>query len=113
MAGVCDVSEGEISVCGVSREGLVSDAWRARVAYIPQHPYVFSGTLRDNVALYAPSASDVALTEALGRAGLAPLLASLPQGLDSIVGEAGRSLSGGEAHRVALARGRPRRMASG
>lgn len=104
MAGVCDVPEGALSVCGVSGEGLVSDAWRSRVAYIPQHPYVFSGTLRDNVVLYASSASDAVLTDALGKAGLAPLVDSLPQGLDSIVGEAGRSLSGGEAHRVALAR---------
>lgn len=104
MAGACDVSKGELSVCGVSGDGLTSDEWRARVAYIPQHPYVFSGTLRDNVSLYAPSASDAALLDALAKAGLDALIASMPQGLDGVVGEAGRSLSGGEAHRVALAR---------
>lgn len=104
MAGACDATGGRLSVCGVSGDGLSSAEWRRRVAYIPQHPYVFTGTLRDNVTLYDPSASDAEVFDALAKAGLGQLAGSLPQGIDSMLGEGGRKLSGGEAHRVALAR---------
>lgn len=104
VSGARDLLEGSVSVCGTSGAGLASEAWRARVAYIPQHPYVFSGTLRDNVALYAPDASDEEVADALSMVGLDGLVESLPSGIHSEVGARGRALSGGEAHRVALAR---------
>ncbi len=78
--------------------------WRTGAAYIPQHPYLFSGTLRDNIALYEPQATDEEVLEAMQRAGLGKLLQSLPQGLDEKIGEGGRMLSGGQEQRVALAR---------
>ncbi len=79
-------------------------SWRTGAAYIPQHPYLFSGTLRDNIALYEPQATDEEVLEAMQRAGLGKLLQSLPQGLDEKIGEGGRMLSGGQEQRVALAR---------
>ena len=64
----------------------------------------FSATLRDNVAFYRPSSTDEEILAAVGRVGLGDLLARLPCGLDTKVGEGGRRLSGGQAQRVALAR---------
>lgn len=83
---------------------LYHTSWRSGAAYIPQHPYLFSGTLRDNIALYEPQATDIEVLEAMQRAGLGKLLQSLPQGLNEQVGEGGRMLSGGQEQRVALAR---------
>lgn len=104
MAGAADLAEGDVCVCGIVGESLRADGWRRRVAYIPQHPYVLAGSLRDNVTLYAPDVDDGAVFEALARVGLGDLVEGLPEGLDSPIGSMGRQLSGGEAHRVALAR---------
>lgn len=104
MAGYAELLAGNVALCGVSGDALRADSWRKRVAYVPQHPYVLAGSLRSNVALYAPEASDERILDALGLVGLSALVESLPDGLDSIIGPTGRSLSGGEAHRVALAR---------
>lgn len=104
MSGASDLGEGEVSVCGVAGEALASPQWRGRVAYIPQHPYVLAGTLRENVMLYAPDAGDEAVWDALESVALADLARSLPHGLDCALGAGGRALSGGEAHRLALAR---------
>ena len=71
---------------------------------IQQRTYVFNTTLRDNLLIGNPHASDELLTEALQKVGLSSLLERLPQGLDTIVDEAGLRFSGGERHRVALAR---------
>ncbi len=87
-----------------SHHPLHSECWREQAAYIPQHPYIFSGTLRDNIALYESEASEQEVQEAVRRAGLSKLLASLPQGIHEQVGEGGRMLSGGQEQRVALAR---------
>jgi ATP-binding cassette subfamily C protein CydD len=80
------------------------EEWRARVAWVPQRPRLFHGTLRDNVALARPRATDAELEEAAARARLDAVLRALPRGWETPVGEAGERLSGGEARRVALAR---------
>lgn len=80
-------------------------AWtRSRLGVVEQTTYLFTGTLRDNLLIARPTASDEELLEALERAHLSTLLARLPKGLDTRVGERGASLSGGEAQRVAIAR---------
>lgn len=83
---------------------LASDAWRRQVVYIPQDPYLFHATLRENIAFYHPHADDAAVARAVEAAGLEDLVARLSQGLDTPIGEGARSLSGGQAQRIALAR---------
>ena len=75
-----------------------------RALLIGQHPYLFSGTLADNIALGRPGASRSRIWTAIEAAQLTSLLGRLPDGLDTVLGERGWSISGGEAQRVALAR---------
>jgi ATP-binding cassette subfamily C protein CydD len=77
---------------------------RTEITWLGQTPYMFSGAIADNIALGQPDADDFAVLQAALAAGLGPVLARLPDGLQTSVGEAGWGLSGGEAHRVALAR---------
>lgn len=80
-------------------------AWtRSRLGVVEQTTYLFTGTLRDNLLIARPNATDEELLDALKRAHLNTLLERLPQGLDTKVGQRGLSLSGGEAQRVAIAR---------
>lgn len=104
-AGLFDPMDGCILIDGRPRETFSEASWFGEVAYISQHPYLFSGTIADNIRLGASSiASPEAVEEAAEKAGLSELIASLPAGLNTLVGEAGRGLSGGERQRVALAR---------
>ncbi len=75
-----------------------------RFAYLPQSPFVLAGTLRENLLLANPGASPSGLERALRRSGLDEVVARLPQGLDTPVGEGGFGLSAGERQRLALAR---------
>lgn len=79
-------------------------AVRGPVAIVDDEPHVFATTLRNNLGLARPDASDAEIIEALYAAGLGELVASLPEGLDTRVGVDGRSLSGGERSRLAVAR---------
>jgi ATP-binding cassette subfamily C protein CydD len=80
-------------------------AWqRAQIAVVAQHTYLFTGTLRSNLQLAAPAATDSAIWEALAAADLAEFVQSLPDGLETMVGERGLALSGGQAQRLAIAR---------
>lgn len=77
---------------------------RTKIAYVPQEPYLFSGTLRENLLLADESADDAELMIALQIAAAEDLVERLPQGLDTDVGERGSALSGGQRQRVAIAR---------
>jgi ATP-binding cassette subfamily C protein CydD len=94
-------SEGQALIDGAPAAG---DSGSARALLIGQHPYLFSGTLADNIALGQPSASRSRIWAAIEAAQLTRLLDRLPDGLDTVLGERGWSISGGEAQRVALAR---------
>lgn len=89
---------------GVRSFDLGSDEWRRQVVYIPQDPYLFHATLRENIAFYRPDADDSAIAQAIDAMGLGGLVAELPRGLDTPIGEGARALSGGQAQRIALAR---------
>jgi ATP-binding cassette subfamily C protein CydD len=83
---------------------LTPEEWRLRLAWVPQHPRLFHGTVRENLLLGRPDASDADLGRALELARLGDLVQALPRGLETPVGESGERLSGGEAQRLALAR---------
>ncbi len=104
LAGFAAPASGEIDANGVRTPTLERADWRRRVAYIPQSPYLFHATLRDNLAFYRPDASDAEVAAAVRTVGLDGLVAELPDGLGTVVGEGARALSGGQAQRIALAR---------
>jgi ABC-type multidrug transport system fused ATPase/permease subunit len=83
---------------------LDPDAWRARVAYVPERPYLLSGTVADNVRLGRPDATDAEVATALRRAHATGFVNGLRHGVDTPLGEDGARLSGGERLRIALAR---------
>ncbi len=104
LGGFASVDEGSIVLDGKPLSDLKQDGWQRQIAYIPQDPYIFHATLRDNIAFYCPSASESKVEEAARVVGLDELIAELPDGLDTIIGEGARALSGGQAQRIALAR---------
>lgn len=95
---------GSISVGGVDLAALDPARWRRQVAWVPQRPHLLTGTLADNLRLGDPSASDERLREVLAATGLDTVVAGLPRGLETPLGEGGLSLSAGERQRLALAR---------
>ena len=84
----------------LANENGISDV----VSYIPQRPYLFDRSLRENIAIANPHATDEEIYEAIARVGLADRVKSLQEGLDTHIGDTGFGFSGGEAHRIALAR---------
>jgi thiol reductant ABC exporter CydD subunit len=104
LAGLRAADAGQVLVGGVDLADLDPDAWRERVAYLPQRPHLFAGTLAENIRLGNPSADAAQLNRAVAFAGLQELIDRLPDGLRSTVGDAGVGLSAGERRRVALAR---------
>jgi thiol reductant ABC exporter CydD subunit len=95
---------GSLAVDGVPLATMPPEAWRERVAWVPQRPRLLHASLRDNLLIARPAASQAELERAVERAALGDLVRALPAGLDTPVGERGERLSGGEAQRVALAR---------
>ncbi|MCB0869997.1 MAG: thiol reductant ABC exporter subunit CydD [Solirubrobacterales bacterium] len=99
-----DPDEGTISCGGVDLSGVDIREWRRQIAWVPQRPTIFSATLADNLRLFNPGATDEEVTVAVGTAALGELVAGLPAGLQTQVGEGGRRLSAGQTQRIALAR---------
>src|SRR5215212_9239228 len=99
-----DVSEGAVLVDGVDVRDVETASLRREVAVVSDDAFLFSASLRDNIAYARPEASDDAVVRAAVRAGLEGLLDDLPDGLDTLVGERGLTLSGGQRQRVAIAR---------
>ena len=95
---------GRILVDGRDLACTELDSWRRHIAWIPQRAHVFHGSLRDNLLIAAPDADAFTLRRALQAAALDGVVARLPQGLDTPLGERGHGLSGGECQRLALAR---------
>lgn len=99
-----DVDEGAIRLNGVDVRDLRSESVHRSVGLVTQDGHLFHDTVRANLVLAQPDASDDAIWDALRRARLDELVASLPDGLDTIVGERGYRLSGGERQRMTIAR---------
>ncbi len=95
---------GSIRIDDVDLAHMDPARWRDRIAWVPQRPHVFEGSLRDNLLLACPAADEHALAHAASASGLDRVVARLPQGWHARLGEHGLGLSGGELQRLALAR---------
>jgi ATP-binding cassette subfamily B protein len=104
IARLYDATSGTVSVAGTAVRKLKQDSLRATVGYVTQDAHMFHDTIRDNLRYARPHATDAELWEALEAAQLDALVESLPDGLDTVVGERGYRLSGGERQRLAIAR---------
>ena len=104
LLGFLPPSGGEVRWDGVPLSSLKASSVRAQLAWVPQEPVLFSGTVRHNLRLGQPDATDDALWEALRLAHAEDFVRALPGGLDEPVGERGSRLSGGQRQRLALAR---------
>jgi ABC-type multidrug transport system fused ATPase/permease subunit len=99
-----DVDAGAVRLGGVDVRDLTADSIRRTVGLVTQDGHLFHESLRDNLLLAAPEATDAELEDALARARLADLVGALPDGLDTVVGERGYRFSGGERQRLTIAR---------
>jgi thiol reductant ABC exporter CydD subunit len=95
---------GQITVGGVDLAHCDTDAWRRQLAWVPQHPTIFRGTVADNIRLGRADAADDEVRAAARRACADEFVRRLPAGYDTVVGDGGRPLSTGERRRIALAR---------
>ncbi|WP_250572506.1 thiol reductant ABC exporter subunit CydD [Nonomuraea sediminis] len=97
-------TRGRVLVDGVDLATLDLDSWRARLAFVPQRPHLFTTSVLDNIRLGAPSASLESVRQAAAAAHAAGFVEALPGGYDTVVGERGANLSAGQRQRIALAR---------
>ncbi|MFH8929473.1 thiol reductant ABC exporter subunit CydD [Streptomyces pristinaespiralis] len=104
LLGFVDPAEGRVRVGGTDLTDLDMEAWRRQIAWVPQLPYLFAGTVAENVRLARPDADDAAVMAALREAGAHGFVAALPQGPDTLIGDEGVGLSAGQRQRLALAR---------
>ncbi|MFG2718713.1 thiol reductant ABC exporter subunit CydD [Streptomyces sp. NPDC048416] len=95
---------GRILVSGTDLTTLDPADWRQRIAWVPQRPHLFAGTIAENVRLARPEADDAAVLGALRDAGAQDFVAALPEGVATVLGEGGAGLSAGQRQRLALAR---------
>lgn len=108
-AGLAYPTAGTLSVDGILLTPVLLSAWRRQVAVVPQDPFLFHDTIRANLLLAAPDAMDADLWAALQDAAAANFVRALPHGLDTVVGDRGNAVSGGERQRLAIARALLRR----
>ncbi len=111
VAGLLGPTAGRVLVDGEPLADGRLTAWRERLGYVPQEPFLFHDTVRANLLWAAPGATEEGLWDALRSADAEGLVRRLPGGLDAVVGDRGATLSGGERQRIALARALVRRPA--
>lgn len=103
LGGLLGPNQGTMAIDGCVLDASARRTWRGQVGYVAQEALIFAGSVRDNLRLAAPEASEELLDEAL-RDAAADFVSDLPGGLGCRIGDGGRSLSGGEQQRIALAR---------
>jgi ATP-binding cassette subfamily C protein CydCD len=99
-----DPDKGVVRLGGIDLRQLTLDGLRSRIALVAQDTYLFNDTLEANIRMARPEASREAMALAIGQAALSEFVASLPEGLQTRVGERGVQLSGGQRQRIAIAR---------
>jgi ATP-binding cassette, subfamily B, bacterial len=104
IARLYDTTSGTVSVAGTDVKKLKQSSLRAAVGYVTQDAHMFHDTIRANLRYARPEVTEPEMWEALEAAQIQPLVESLPDGLDTVVGERGYRLSGGERQRLAIAR---------
>jgi thiol reductant ABC exporter CydD subunit len=104
LLGFADPARGRVTVGGVDLGDCDADAWRSQVAWVPQHPTLFRGSVADNIRLGDPAAGDERVRASAVAAGADAFVSALPDGYATIVGDGGRPLSAGQRRRLALAR---------
>jgi len=104
LARFYEPTGGRIRIDGIDIRDIDVDSLRSRIGIVSQEPFVFSGTIRQNIALGRPEASLNDIIAAARAAGLDEFISSLPQRYESIIGERGGNLSGGQRQRLAIAR---------
>ncbi|MGN6750668.1 MAG: ABC transporter ATP-binding protein [Xanthobacteraceae bacterium] len=109
LIGLIEPDSGEIAVAGTPIRGAAAITWREHVSYVVQDPYLFRDTIRRNLLWANPQASESEIWDALATAGVDGFVAGLPAGLDTVLGERGTLISGGERQRLCLARAMLRR----
>jgi ATP-binding cassette subfamily C protein CydD len=97
-------SEGAISLGSRKAREFSLDSWYRQITWVPQHPFLFNATIRENLLMARRDATPQDIDNALKQAGLFDMVRSLPEGLETKIGEQGARLSGGEAQRLSLAR---------
>ncbi|WP_217207682.1 thiol reductant ABC exporter subunit CydD [Streptomyces sp. AC550_RSS872] len=104
LLGFVRPTEGRVRVGGADLAELDLEEWRSRIAWVPQRPHLYAGTIAENVRLARPDADDAAVRQALADAGALEFVDALPLGVDTVLGEDGAGLSAGQRQRLALAR---------
>ncbi|MER7923989.1 thiol reductant ABC exporter subunit CydD [Streptomyces sp. NPDC096057] len=104
LLGFVRPAEGRVRVGGVDLADVDLERWRSRIAWVPQRPQLYAGTIAENVRLARPDADDTAVRRALADAGALDFVDALPEGIGSVLGEDGAGLSAGQRQRLALAR---------
>ena len=104
VARLYDIQHGKILLDGQDIRNLKLQDLRAHIAFIPQEPFLFAGTIRENIAFGNPAITDEQLRKAAGEAALESTVNNFSEGFDTIVGEKGVILSGGQKQRIAIAR---------
>lgn len=99
-----DIQQGKILIDGQDITQVTQASLHANISYVPQDPFLFHRTLRENIAYGKPDANDKEIIEAAHKANATEFIDRLPNGLDTVVGERGVKLSGGQRQRIAIAR---------
>ncbi|MCG7204189.1 thiol reductant ABC exporter subunit CydD [Streptomyces arenae] len=104
LLGFVRPAEGRVRAGGADLADVDLEKWRSRIAWVPQRPHLYAGTIAENVRLARPDADDDAVREALRDAGALEFVDALPDGAETVLGEDGAGLSAGQRQRLALAR---------
>jgi ATP-binding cassette subfamily B protein len=104
LARLADPSRGSVRIDGIDLKSVSFASLRRQIAYVPQDPFLFHATLSENLRFALPSATEAEMLAACRRARMDQVVASLPLGLETVVGERGHRFSGGERQRIAIAR---------
>ncbi|MGW4285722.1 thiol reductant ABC exporter subunit CydD [Streptomyces sp. NPDC004673] len=104
LLGFVRPTEGQVRIGGADLADLDLEEWRSRIAWVPQRPHLYAGTIAENVRLARPDADDTAVRRAMADAGALEFVDALPAGADTVLGEDGAGLSAGQRQRLALAR---------